>query len=32
LATDIYIYIYRCLNLKCVSDHFFYAQLRTLGG
>ena len=30
LAT--YSYIYRCLNLKCASDHFPYAQLRISGG
>ena len=30
LATNSY--IYRCLNLKCSSDHFLYAQLKISGG
>ena len=25
-------YIYRCLNLKCASDHLLYAQIRISGG
>ena len=30
LATNSY--IFRCVNLKCASDHFLYAQLRISGG